>query len=94
MTMIIQRCVVALWSCFFTVLNSLSQAVWNRQELVHLLTQLQAKYVWKLSVAQIAIGGETPRTGSSLLTSGELRGDLLNDLLDEVSRTHLDYTYV
>jgi hypothetical protein len=55
----------------------------HTKELVHLLTQLQAKYVWKLSVAQIAIGGETPRTGSSLLTSGELRGDLLNDLLDE-----------
>lgn len=53
--------------------------------LVDALVQLQAKHVWKFSVAQVAIGGETPKTGSSLLTSGELRGEILNDLLDQVS---------
>lgn len=51
--------------------------------LVDALVRLQAKHVWKFSVAQVAIGGDTPRTGSSLLTSGELRGQLLNDLLDQ-----------
>ena len=53
------------------------------KQLVQILVRLQAKHMWKFSVAQVAIGGATPRTGSSLLTSGELRGDTLNDLLDQ-----------
>jgi len=53
------------------------------KKLVEALVRLQVKHVWKFSVAQVAIGGATPRTASSLLTSGELRGDVLDDLLDQ-----------
>lgn len=53
------------------------------KRLVEVLARLQAKYVWKLSVAQMAIGGDMPRTASSLLTSGELQGAMLNDMLDQ-----------
>lgn len=55
----------------------------HTKQLVQLLVHLQAKHVWKFSVAQVAIGGASPRTGSSLLTSGELRGNVLNELLDQ-----------
>ena len=50
------------------------------------LRTLQEERLWKFTQGQSEIGGETPRTASSLLTSRQLCGDdgkLLNTLIEE-----------
>jgi len=46
------------------------------------MLQMQRMHSWKITLAQARIGGESPRTASSLLLSGELRGSAMQRLGD------------
>lgn len=50
--------------------------------LEELLPEQQEQY-WKFTVAQKRIGGPTAANGAAVLTSGKLRGDLLDRLIDD-----------
>lgn len=46
------------------------------------LAALQQQHAWKFTLAQHCVGGDTPKTGAVLLTSGQLHGERLSSLVD------------
>jgi hypothetical protein len=43
---------------------------------------LQQQHAWKITLAQHCIGGDNPKTGAVMLTTGQLHGEVLSSLVD------------